>query len=233
MEKAAAAFAMETPKELEKGLTLEYLALPSPISGRGGVVRFFLLANKVVFTEKLHSLADWGGSVKAKYVAEGISPAGHLPLLWVGDGPACSEHISLMRLVANLTQLKTAKDADCWSLYAQDMVADAYAEWRGDWASATFGGDDAAKDTYKATIPGRLKQFEGVIAKAGLKGAFISGDLPLWGDSALFSLISDNIATGYTGVDAVKEFPLLHQICTAYAGIEAVAGWYGDSSPWK
>ena len=32
----------------------------------------------------------------------------------------------------------------------QDMVADAYAEWRGDWASATFGGDDAAKDTYKA-----------------------------------------------------------------------------------
>ena len=33
-------------EELEKGLTLEYLALPSPISGRGGVVRFFLLANK-------------------------------------------------------------------------------------------------------------------------------------------------------------------------------------------
>ncbi|CAJ1359055.1 unnamed protein product [Effrenium voratum] len=232
MEKAAAAFAMETPKELEKGLTLEYLALPSPISGRGGVVRFFLLANKVVFTEKLHSLEDWGGSVKAKYVAEGISPAGQLPLLWVGESPN-SEHISLMRLVAGLAQLKTAKEADCWSLYVQDMVADAYAEWRGAWASATFGGDAAAKETYKATVPGRLKQFEGVLAKAGLKGAFISGDLPLWGDSALFSLISDNIVTGCIGADAVKEFPLLHQICTAYAGIEAVASWYGASLPWK
>ena len=55
-----------------------------------------VLPRQVVFSEKLHALADWG-SMKAKYVAEGISPAGHLPLLWVGDGPACSEHISLMR----------------------------------------------------------------------------------------------------------------------------------------
>ena len=33
-------------QELEKGLRLEYLALPAPISGRGGALRFFLLANK-------------------------------------------------------------------------------------------------------------------------------------------------------------------------------------------
>ena len=31
--------------------------------------------------------------------------------------------LSDARLVANLTQLKTAKDADCWSLYAQDCRA--------------------------------------------------------------------------------------------------------------
>eukprot|EP00439_Symbiodinium_sp_Y106_P068571 s531_g11.t1 len=229
---AVAAFAAEEPKELEKGLRLEYLALPAPISGRGGALRFFLLANKVVFSEKLHALADWG-SMKAKYVAEGISPAGHLPLLWVGDGPACSEHISLMRLVAGLVQLKNVKDADCWSLYTQDMIADAYTEWRSDWAAATFGSNDAAKETYKAGVLGRLKQFEGVITKAGVKGAFVSGDLPLWGDSALFSLISDNIATGYIEADAVKEFPLLFQICKAYANLEAVASWYGDASPWK
>ena len=57
----------------------------------------------------------------------------------------------------------------------------------------------------KAGVLGRLKQFEGVLTKAGVKGAFVSGDLPLWGDSALFSLISDNIATGYIEADAVKE----------------------------
>ena len=33
------------------------------------------------------------------------------------------------------------------------MIADAYAEWRGDWASATFGGDDAKKEAYKASSP--------------------------------------------------------------------------------
>ena len=31
------------------------------------------------------------------------------------------------------------------------MIADAYTEWRSDWAAATFGGNDAAKETYKAS----------------------------------------------------------------------------------
>ena len=43
---------------------LRYLILPAPISGRGGAVRFFLLANKIPFKEKLHALSDWPG-VKA------------------------------------------------------------------------------------------------------------------------------------------------------------------------
>ena len=50
------------------------------------------------------------------------------------------------------------------------------------------------------------------------------------------SLDNEPMLKGYfdrQAAEIAKEFPLLFQICKAYANLEAVASWYGDASPWK
>ena len=107
---------------------------------------------------------------------EGISPAGHLPVLWIAS-KACPEHVSAMRLAAGLF----LEQKEVWAKYHQDMLADAYSgltwkrdeksdrchrgEWRADWAKVAFGGDEGEKEKYKTSVLARLKQFEGVLSK--------------------------------------------------------------------
>ena len=57
---------------------------------------------------------------------EGISPAGHLPVLWIAS-KACPEHVSSMRLAAGLF---LEQKEEPWAKYHQDMLADAYSGLR-------------------------------------------------------------------------------------------------------
>ena len=60
--------------------------------------RCYMLANKMPFDEELVSFADWGAGEKAKCTAE-QNPAGHLPVLIVGD-KSYVEHVSIARYLA-------------------------------------------------------------------------------------------------------------------------------------
>ena len=48
---------------------------------------------------------------------------------------------------------------------------------------------------------------------------------PLWGDTAMFSIIYDNIQTGHMAEDILKDYPNLQALYKAFGAIPAVAGW--------
>jgi len=206
-------------------IKLEYLALPHPVSARGGAVRFFFLANKIPFSETLWAMDEWAAA-KARYVKEGVSPSGHLPIVYL-DGKAHSEHISSMRLVAGLAGLQAAsspKDA-----FAQDVVADAYVGWRAQWVQAHFEGDAEAKVAYKDSVADRLLEFEQLAKSHCTSDRFLSGDVPLWADSALFSLMSDNITTGYLTEDVLASSPRLYALYRAYRSVPEIEAWFNHA----
>mmetsp|Transcript_52683 Transcript_52683/g.125872 ORF Transcript_52683/g.125872 Transcript_52683/m.125872 type:complete len:209 (+) Transcript_52683:73-699(+) len=200
-------------------IVLRYLALPHPIQGRGGALRCFLLAHKIKFTEQLYSFEEWGAA-KAGLSEEAVK---HVPFLEV-DGKKYTEHIALMKMAANLA--KVPLPTDPLALYAQDGIADAYAEWRGAWAKAKFSGEEGAADAYKKDLPNLLKEFETLVKKYSTGEPFICGSTPYWADTALFSIMSDNITTEFLTEDMLKEYPRLLAIYTSYKGIKEVAEWH-------
>ena len=60
--------------------------------------RFYMLANKVAFTEELVDFAEWEGGEK-KRIKEEVNPTGHLPVLTV-DGKNRAEAVATMRYIA-------------------------------------------------------------------------------------------------------------------------------------
>mmetsp|Transcript_217 Transcript_217/g.727 ORF Transcript_217/g.727 Transcript_217/m.727 type:complete len:210 (+) Transcript_217:62-691(+) len=199
-------------------IELTYFALPRPIQGRGGCVRSFMLAHNIKFTEKLVSFEEWG-SLKTALADEGIK---HMPFLTI-DGTKYAEHVALMKLVARFAKVEVPTDPI--ELYAQDGIADAYAEWRGAWAKAKFGGDPAAEVDYKANLPTLLKEFDTLLKRYSKTEAFISGPQPLWADTALYSLLQDNITVEYLTEEGLKEYPRLSALYTAHKSIKEVAAW--------
>jgi len=178
-----------------------------------------MLAHNIKFTENLIPIPDWGSKVKPSLAEEGVK---HVPFLTI-DGTKYSEHIALMKLVAGLSKVEMPTDP--MALYAQDAIADAYAEWRAAWAKAKFGGDATAEAEYKQNLPAFLKEFETLIKRYGKAEPFISGPKPLWADTGLYSLMSDNITVEYLTEDTLKEYPRLLALYNAYKSIKEVAAW--------
>lgn len=188
-------------------ITFKYLNF-GPIGGRGGVVRFFMLAHNLKYTEELIAPgADWTAA-KAKIIETGENPAGTVPIVTV-NGKTLTQHIAIVRELAKTTS------------YANDAIADQYQAFRDAWVSAAFMGGDKAK--FQDHALAELNVFNALYRKYAEADTYIVGDTPLWGDSALFGLMRDLILTGFITEDDIP--PRLKTMFLAYKAIPAVARW--------
>jgi Glutathione S-transferase, C-terminal domain len=194
-----------------------------PYGGRGGVTRFFLLAQGVAFDEAL--ISDWPLE-KKRLVESGENPAGSVPILYANGQPH-PQHIASVRYVARVLGLTSGDD---YKDYVQDLVADEYQGFRDEWAKATFRGDDDAKKVYKDTVvPGNLKKFNALYETFKTHDTFLSvsatTEQPLWGDAAVFGLLRDHILTGYVTRDDLNDYPRLMAVYDAYESIPKIKEW--------
>mmetsp|Transcript_26308 Transcript_26308/g.41155 ORF Transcript_26308/g.41155 Transcript_26308/m.41155 type:complete len:224 (+) Transcript_26308:114-785(+) len=209
----------------------EYLELPVPISARGGVTRFFMLAHEIDFDEKLHPLSTWGSTTKPEYIASGKNPTGQLPIVTIG-GKTLTQHIAIIRLFAR--QMGEC-GSDPVGDYGQDAVGDEYQGFRDAYVSQGLFGSDDAKAKYIASIPGRLKDMEALVGKYQVgPGPYISKSTsgkPLWGDSAVFSLVWDHIQVGMVKTEDLDQYPKIKAIFEAYKGSsDRVKDWIASKT---
>eukprot|EP00632_Arachnochrysis_sp_CCMP2950_P002630 CAMPEP_0185703682 /NCGR_PEP_ID=MMETSP1164-20130828/15248_1 /TAXON_ID=1104430 /ORGANISM="Chrysoreinhardia sp, Strain CCMP2950" /LENGTH=216 /DNA_ID=CAMNT_0028370987 /DNA_START=73 /DNA_END=723 /DNA_ORIENTATION=- len=208
---AAAAAASSSSK-----ISFRYLDFGA-IGGRGGVVRFFLLAHGLDFDETLYNPATEWPAVKKALVESGENPAGTMPIVTI-DGAQLTQHIAIMREIAKRRGISASGD------FASDAVADQYQAFRDAWVSAAFmGGDKAA---FKKHVTEELQVFEGLYAKYATHDTYLAvgaDGKPLWGDVALFALIRDLMLTGF--VDLIALPPRLAKMVGALAADAAVAAW--------
>uniref|UniRef100_A0A7S3PFA0 Glutathione S-transferase n=1 Tax=Aplanochytrium stocchinoi TaxID=215587 RepID=A0A7S3PFA0_9STRA len=212
-----------TPKALVETPKLIYVDLPNGLGGRGGVVRFFLLANNIPFTEELIPMSDWPEH-KATFIKEGVNPAGTVPIVQLGD-KTLTQHVAIMRYLANLAGVSTG---DPYRDYIQDLVADEYQGWRDAWVSGAFGDDEAKNNYAKETVAKKLRLFEGLYAKYKMNDAFLStspNGVPLWGDAAIYGLIRDNIISSFLDENTLEEHPCLNKLFKKYGALPKVASW--------
>ena len=72
----------------------KYLKLGA-LGGRGGCVRFFMLAHGIDFTEELYDMGtDWPAA-KAKIIESGENPAGTVPVVKY-DGKVLAQHFDVL-----------------------------------------------------------------------------------------------------------------------------------------
>jgi hypothetical protein len=121
-------------------LHFKYLDLPNAIGARGGVLRFFMLANDIPFEEQLFSFANGGWATeKDRIVASNDNPAGTVPMVYAGDAGEeqlhLAQHIATARYVARVHDVNSG---DALKDYIQDLVADEYQGWRDLWVKAPF-----------------------------------------------------------------------------------------------
>jgi len=201
-----------------------YLDLPLPISARGGVLRFFMLTHSIEYEENLIPRDEWTGTMKSDYIKSGKNPCGQLPVLEL-EGKDLGQHIATCRLLAR--KLETLS-SDPFGDYAQDAVADEYQKWRNDFVGALFGSDED-KVAYKKSLPDWLKLFEALFGKyMHGSGPYLSESPSrkgLWGDSAIFSLLWDNMQVGFATEQELQEFPKLSAMFKAYGATEGVKSW--------
>ena len=210
-------------------VSFEYLDL-GHIGGRGGTLRFFLLAHQIPYQEKLVPMTEWD-TEKKRLVESGENPCGTVPVVYMDDdNRQLSQHIAITRYLARVHNLTSG---DFWKEYVQDMVADEYQGFRDMWVEKSFTATDAEKEEYRSTtLPDTLTKFEALYRKYKTTedgSAYLStspSGAPLWGDAAMFSLLYDHIQTGHLTVKTLEaSYPNLHTLHRAYANIPAVSKW--------
>ncbi|CAB9513665.1 glutathione Stransferase [Seminavis robusta] len=215
-------------------VTFKYLALPHGLGGRGGVQRFFLLANNIPFEENLVEMSEWGATEKARVVSSNENPCGSAPILYTKDKDGKDahliQHIAASRFLAHIHGV--TKDNTAYEEYVQDLVADEYQSFRDAWVHTAFSGTDEEKAKYKSEdAPKFLTMFNALYAKYKTHDTYLSvsksnNNTPLWADAALYGLLRDNIITGLIAADDLeKSYPELWKMYLAFGEIPAVKAW--------
>ncbi|KAL7564469.1 hypothetical protein ACA910_001563 [Epithemia clementina (nom. ined.)] len=202
------------------------------IAARGGAFRFYLLANGIPYEETLFKASpDSWGVEKKRLIESGENPCGTVPVVYLKDDKnnnnvQLSQHIAISRYLARTYNIDSG---DAYKDYIQDLVADEYQGARNAWVDTTFKGTDEQKAEYRnQKIPETLKKFDALYQKYKTADPYLSTSTagnPLWGDSALFALLYDQIQTGYINEDDLATYPNLAPLYHAYSTIPAVAGW--------
>jgi glutathione S-transferase len=193
-------------------------------SGRGGALRFLLLATGIAFEEDKVAVSDWP-ETKQKLVASGVSPAGYLPVLTV-NGKHLTEHHAIMRRFSAQLGLY---GGDVERDYLIDSLAEATTSWRWHWVSSLEGGE--VKDKYVSTQRAEhYKAFEQLLEQHGASGAFaVSGAKLSFADVLLFSQLWDDCVA--YGSDLLKASPRLLAFYKAFSVQPRVAAWCEDANP--
>ena len=149
---------------MPSSVSFKYLDL-GHIGGRGGTLRFFLLANSIPYKEDLYQYNDsvWGVE-KKRLVESGENPCGTVPVAYTEDGHHhLSQHISMARYFARINQLDSG---DAWKDYVQDVIADEYQGFRNIWVEKSFASTEEQKAEYVTkTVPELLAKFEALYKK--------------------------------------------------------------------
>ena len=220
-------------------LTLKYLNLPSGLGGRGGVQRFFMLANNIEFIDDLVEMSDWGATEKARLASSGENPCASVPVLYSTDtkdkeSPHLIQHIAAARYLARLHNI--TKDNTAYEEYVQDLVADEYQGFRDLWVATAFSGSDDDKKKYKTEqLPAMLEKFDKLYAKYKLEPIYLSvsktNGQPLWADAAIYGLLRDNMITGFLTMEDLKaKYDNLAPMFAAFGAIPAVKEWVDKKS---
>lgn len=197
-------------------VAFKYLDLGG-IGGRGGVVRFFMLVHDIPFTEELIEPGEAWAKVKPQLIKSGENPAGKLPVVKTDDGATLTQHIAIMR---KLAADRSISQGD----FANDAIADEYQSFREAWVDAAFLGGDKGK--FQRHVVEELAVFEGLYIKYATYSTFLSSSKPLWGDTAIASLIRDIILTGFLDENDLPALaPRLYTMYSAFIAIPAVAKW--------
>eukprot|EP00525_Craspedostauros_australis_P005706 CAMPEP_0198129724 /NCGR_PEP_ID=MMETSP1442-20131203/52384_1 /TAXON_ID= /ORGANISM="Craspedostauros australis, Strain CCMP3328" /LENGTH=225 /DNA_ID=CAMNT_0043790175 /DNA_START=45 /DNA_END=722 /DNA_ORIENTATION=- len=211
-------------------LVFRYISLPHGLGGRGGVQRFFMLANEIPFSEDLYG-AKWPEAKKAM-VESGENPCGSAPVIYCKD----DDSVHLSQAIAGSKYIGAvfgATTGDAYGDYVQDLVCDEYQGFRDLWVAMAFASGDDAEDKKKAyreeSLPKQLTKFDALYGKFKTHDVYLSvskkTNMPLWGDAALFGLIRDNVITGFMKMDDLDKYPNLASMYKSYAKIGPVAAW--------
>eukprot|EP00549_Striatella_unipunctata_P013397 CAMPEP_0118702426 /NCGR_PEP_ID=MMETSP0800-20121206/17889_1 /TAXON_ID=210618 ORGANISM="Striatella unipunctata, Strain CCMP2910" /NCGR_SAMPLE_ID=MMETSP0800 /ASSEMBLY_ACC=CAM_ASM_000638 /LENGTH=220 /DNA_ID=CAMNT_0006603635 /DNA_START=371 /DNA_END=1033 /DNA_ORIENTATION=- len=216
-------------------LALKYLNL-GPVGGRGGVQRFFMLAHGIKFEETLFTPSEEWGAEKKRLIETGENPCGSVPVTYItGDGDqdskTLSQHIATCRYLARVNKFDTG---DIYKDFVQDLVADEYQSFRALWVDKTFTSDEKQKEEYrKKLLLEELKKFDALYKKYKTSDVYLStspAGVPLWGDSAMFGIVYDNIKTGHITEEALAAYPNIEALYKAYSAIPTVAAWIAEKS---
>ncbi|KAG5180120.1 hypothetical protein JKP88DRAFT_279820 [Tribonema minus] len=196
-----------------------------PVGGRGGQVRFLLLALGIKFEEDLFGFDAWPARKQA-LIDSGDNPCGAVPILQIGD-LKLFQSVSMMRYVCSVSGVGPTEPI---KMYQQDALADEYTQWRVQWIGVVFAAEDkkpALLADYVAALPKRYATFEGMYAKfaTGSTPYAGGGPLPLHGDACVFSQLYDDRATKLAALDMLEQYPRLKALYAAVAALPDVAAW--------
>lgn len=224
-------------------ITFKYLDIGPIAAGRGGVQRFFMLIHDIKFTEELFEPSDKWPLEKDRMVETAENPCGATPVTCMkteaGKEVDFSQHIATCRYLARIHNVNSG---DAFKDYVQDLVADEYQGARDLWVKMAFGGGSIdEKKLYTAEeLPKALKMFDALYKKFKTEGddsPYLStnaaGDKPLWGDTALFGYLHDNIKTGFLKEEELTQYSNLDAMYKAFGAIPEVASWIEAHSSQK
>uniref|UniRef100_A0A7S2ZME8 Glutathione transferase n=1 Tax=Rhodosorus marinus TaxID=101924 RepID=A0A7S2ZME8_9RHOD len=209
---------------------MKYLQLGG-IGGRGGVVRFFMLAHGLEYEEELYGMTDGSWTERKESMFKtGENPAGTLPLLEV-DGKQVTQHVAAMRYIARVRDLTTG---DAYGEFVQDAFADQYQLVRDDWVRHSFGSEEDKKKLKEEVVKRHFKVLDGLITKWQTEKVYLSlgkNGMPLWGDAAAFGIVYDHIKTGaITKEEVDANYPKLAAIYSNFSEIPSVSQWISEKS---
>uniref|UniRef100_A0A383V3Y5 GST N-terminal domain-containing protein n=1 Tax=Tetradesmus obliquus TaxID=3088 RepID=A0A383V3Y5_TETOB len=228
--------ATSSPHAASDVLKLKYFDLSGfgGLSGRGGSVRFFLLANGIPFTEEVVDWAGWGAGLKQEAMASGESPTGHLPLVYLpgssSSSPPLLETFAILRRLAKRDgQYGSDEERD----YAADVAADATVEFRSALLDSAFGGPDA-KLSY-TTSPDKRPHFysvmEALLQRFGSSSSHAVGSSASFADAVVFAVLWDDVAVHGHDEALWGSNPRLAGFFRAYLAQPAVLGWCKGARP--
>eukprot|EP00775_Hariotina_reticulata_P001171 gene1171-1509_t len=198
------------------------------LAGRGGVVRFFMLANDFRFEEDAEDFGKWSDA-KADAIQSGDCPTGHLPVVLL-DGQWRCEHLAILRLLAKRLGLYGKDDIRD---YHCDSLADAAAEFRGAMLKSAFGSPEEKKD-YTTGKFGRGHYYQAMNAlleQAGGNGKHAVGDMATFADAVLFAVLWDDVAVHGEDAALWAAHPKLEKFYRAYMQQEPVLQWCRQYRP--
>jgi hypothetical protein len=93
-----------------------------------------------------------------------------------------------------------------------------------------FSGAEEEKAKYKTELlPQQLVKFNALYQKWKTHDTYLSvsasTNMPLWGDTAVYGLVRDNIITGFMEKKDLDTYPNLVSLYNAYESIPAIAKW--------